>query len=109
MSSSPDFIQFISDQVRTAGDITYKKMFGEYMLYCDGRPVVLVCDDVPYVKINPTTDEVFAMHGITPDIGTPYKGAKPHYILDIDNVTLATEMVCRLTAVTPLPKKRTKK
>ena len=50
MATSPEFIQFVSDQVQPAGNIRYRKMFGEYMLYCDERPVLLVCDDTVYVK-----------------------------------------------------------
>lgn len=78
------------------------------MLYCDGRAVLLVCDDTVYVKQIPATDDVFARHGITPNVGTPYNGARVHYILDIENQGLATDMVRTLAAVLPLPKKRTK-
>ena len=51
MASSPDFIKFVADQVASAGDnIRYRKMFGDYMLYCDDRPVLLICDDTVFVK-----------------------------------------------------------
>jgi TfoX/Sxy family transcriptional regulator of competence genes len=33
-----------------AGIITYKKMFGEYAVYCDGRVVALICDNQLFVK-----------------------------------------------------------
>ena len=105
MATSNDFIQFVADQVVSAGDnIRYKKMFGEYMLYCDERPVLLVCDDTVYVKQIPEVMAVFVAHGITPDAGTPYDGAKPHWILDIEDVDLATDMVRELARALPLPK-----
>ncbi len=45
------------------------------------------------------------MHGI----GYPYKGAKEHYILDIDNKELLRDVVIKLENVIPLPKPRKKK
>lgn len=105
MATSADFIQFVADQVAAAaGDIRYKKMFGEYMLYADDRPVLLVCDDTVYVKQIPETMAIFAAHGVTPDTGMPYDGAKPHWILDIENTDLAADMVRVLARVIPLPK-----
>lgn len=105
MATSLDFIKFVADQVSGAcEDISYKKMFGEYMLYCDGRPVLLVCDDTVYVKQIPEVMAVFAAHGISPEQGLPYNGARPHWILDIENIDLSTEMVQKLAQVLPLPK-----
>ncbi|MBD5401061.1 hypothetical protein HDR61_04970 [bacterium] len=107
MATSSDFIQFVADQVAGAADnIRYRKMFGEYMVYADDRPVLLVCDDTVYVKQIPGTMAVFTAHGITPDAGAPYDGAKPHWILDIENVDLATDMVHELARITPLPKSK---
>ncbi len=109
MATSAEFIQFVSDQVQPAGNIRYRKMFGEYMLYCDDRPVLLVCDDTVYVKQMPATLNIFATHGVTPDLGTPYDGAKPHYILDIENTDLAIDLVRELARILPLPKSATRK
>ncbi len=33
MASSLDYVQYVCDQMREAGEITYKKMFGEYTIY----------------------------------------------------------------------------
>ncbi len=32
MASDQDFVDFIVDQLELAGDITYRKMFGEYAI-----------------------------------------------------------------------------
>ena len=45
MASSTDFVQFITDQCAGAGDITTRKMFGDYGIYCDGKIFGLICDD----------------------------------------------------------------
>ncbi len=104
MATSLDFVNFIHDQLDAHCDITHKKMFGEYMFYADGRPVLLVCDDTVYVKQIPQTQGVFDQHGVVPAVGVPYAGARPHYILDIENVELAVDMVRELARVLPLPK-----
>ena len=36
MASDISFVEFIVEQIENAGEITYKKMFGEYGLYSDG-------------------------------------------------------------------------
>ena len=41
--------------------------------------------------------------------GTPYDGARPHYMLDIDNAALLDVLIPVLAACTPLPKPRKKK
>lgn len=104
MASNADFIQFVSDQVAPVGNIRYRKMFGEYMLYCNDKPVLLICDDTVYVKQIQATMEIFAAHGIAPDSDIPYDGAKPHYILDIENTDLAIDMTRELARVLPMPK-----
>ena len=44
MSTSKEYMQFVLDQLEGFPDVTYRKMFGEYMVYLQGRPVLLVCD-----------------------------------------------------------------
>ena len=33
MATTPDFVEFVCEQISGAGDIRYRKMFGEYMVY----------------------------------------------------------------------------
>lgn len=108
MSTSPDFMNFVYDQVAGAGNVRYKKMFGEYMLYCDDVPVLLICDDTVYVKQIPAADVVFTAHNITPERGTPYPDAREHYVLDIENSDLTIDMVRELARVLPKPAKKKK-
>lgn len=105
MATTLDFIEFVCEQIRGDWDISYKKMFGEYMAYANGKAVLLVCDNTVYVK---------KLEAVAPKMqgaaqGTPYAGAKEHYILDIDNAAFSQEVVAILEAVTPLPKPRKKK
>jgi len=50
MASDLSFVEFIADQMKEAGAITYRKMFGEYALYCDGKVFALICDDQLFIK-----------------------------------------------------------
>lgn len=45
MASSAELTAYIAEQFGGAGEITVKKMFGEYGLYCGGKFFAMVCDD----------------------------------------------------------------
>lgn len=105
MSTEKEYIEFVCEQIQDTGIIRYKKMFGEYMVYVNDKPVLLVCDDTVYVK---KLDCLTALMQQA-DCGIPYKGAKEHYILDIDRADFCRQIVSLLEQVTPLPKPRKKK
>jgi TfoX/Sxy family transcriptional regulator of competence genes len=105
MSSSRDFAEFVCDQIKGTGEIRYQKMFGEYMIYVNHKPILLICDDTVYVKINEETIKQLK----DAEKGFPYQGAKEHYILDIDQQELCKEIVLTLEKITPLPKKKKQK
>ena len=102
MASNKDFVVYVCDQLRGAGNIRYRKMFGDYMIYVDERPAVLLCDNVAYVKMLPCIAEELA----DTDVGIPYPGAKPHYILDVDDGELACRVAAAVATMTPLPRKK---
>lgn len=104
MATSVEYIEFVCEQVQGAHDIRYKKMFGEYMVYANDKPVLLVCDNTVYVKKLDEVSELLA----DAEVGVPYAGAKEHYILDIENEKLAKDVIAILENVTPLPKKKKK-
>ena len=104
MASNPDLVQYIADQVARAGEVTYKKMFGEYGLYCNGKFFAMVCDDRLLFK---PTEGGRALLG-SPVLQLPYPGAKPcFYIENVDD----HELLVALTVATckellePKPKK----
>ncbi|MDE6790923.1 MAG: hypothetical protein K2J61_04295 [Clostridia bacterium] len=104
MATDLSYIQFVCEQLR-GEDATYKKMFGEYMVYIEGKPVLLVCDNTVFVKQVKELEDIMS----EADKGYPYDGAKEHYILDIENTDLTEKVVGILKEVTPLPKKHVKK
>jgi len=105
MASNIDFVNFVIDQISGVGEISHKKMFGEYMVYVNQKPIILICDNTAYVKKLDCVKEFLE----TEETGFPYDGAKEHYILDIDNDETAKNIVLALEKVIPVPKKKRKK
>ena len=101
MATSQDYIDFVCSQIE-GFDLKYKKMFGEYMVYANDKPVLLVCDSTVFVK------KLEPLSGLLADAecGIPYRGAKEHYILDIENTELTQKVVEILESITPVPVKR---
>ena len=101
MASKPEFVQYIADQLQEAGQITYRKMFGEYGLYCDGKIFAVICNDRLYIKI---TD---AGQKICPNLpkAPPYEGAKNYFLVeDVEDRDFLTELVTATCAMLPPPK-----
>jgi len=80
MSTKQNTVDFILEQINSAGIVSAKKMFGEYALYCDGKVVGLVCDNELFIKI---TSAGRAFVGDCPE-KQPYKGAKPCFFISGD-------------------------
>ncbi|MDD3348869.1 MAG: TfoX/Sxy family protein [Bacilli bacterium] len=105
MATNLEYIEYICDQLRGLGIINYRKMFGEYMVYIDYKPIILVCDNQAYVKMIPETTKIL---GEDAETGYPYQGAKEHYTIDVDNKEILHEVCHSLVAVIPLPKPKKK-
>lgn len=105
MASSIDFIEFVCSQIRDLGEVRYRKMFGEYMIYLNEKPVILVCDNIPYVKKLPDIESLMQ----EAETGFPYDGAKEHYILDVEHKHPLLEVTKILEEVLPYPKKKNRK
>ena len=93
MATDPGLIEYLCDQLEGLGAVRSRKMFGEYMLYCNDKPVLIICDDRPMVKMLPILEPLLKDHPTAP----PYEGAKPHYVLDPDDRETLREAV-RLAA-----------
>lgn len=101
MASKPEFVQFIADQLRDAGNITYRKMFGEYGMYCDGKIFALICEDQLFMKITKAGQQMAPHLECVP----PYQGAKPYLLIeDVDDRTFLTELTMATCEELPAPK-----
>lgn len=105
MATSNEYIEYVCEQINGVGEIRYKKMFGEFMVYVNDKPVMIVCDNVPFIKKLDCIEEMMK----NAETGCPYKGAKEHYILDIDNSDFCKSVIIEVEKVTPIPKSKKKK
>lgn len=105
MATSADYLTFVLEQLPPLGVVRSRKMFGEYMVYFNEKPVLLVCDNTVFAKKLPVLDNL--MYD-TP-CGCPYEGAKEHYMLDVEDRELTEQVLRAVEAATPLPKPRKKK
>ena len=100
MASKIEFVEFIVDQLQEAGLITYKKMFGEYGIYCDGKIFGVICDDQLYIKVTEAGEKM------APQLpkASPYTGAKPHFLVeDVDDREFLTGFVTATCKELPMP------
>ena len=71
MATTKDYIEYVCERLHGAGGLRYRKMFGEYMVYVNDKPVLLVCDNTVFVKIVPELAALMA----DAERGLPYEGA----------------------------------
>ena len=72
MATTTEFIEYVCQQIENTGDIRYRKMFGDYMVYVNDKPILLVCDNTVYVKKLDCLNDFM----IDSSTNIPYKGAK---------------------------------
>ncbi len=72
MATSIEFIEYVCEQVSGIGIVRYRKMFGEYMVYINDKPILLVCDNTVFVKELECIKELMK----DADRGVPYPGSK---------------------------------
>lgn len=104
MASSIEYIDFVCSRLKDLGMVRYRKMFGDYMIYVNEKPIILVCDNIAYIKKHPSIDEMME----NAETGIPYEGAKEHYILDVEHIQPLLVVIRRLEEALPYPKKRNK-
>ncbi|GGY22376.1 TfoX/Sxy family protein [Paludibacterium paludis] len=102
MASDPDFVDFVCGQMAAAGTITFRKMFGEFAVYLNGKVIGLVCDNQFFLK---PTGAGRLLLGV-PVEAPPYPGAKPHFLIgeQLDETDLLTRLVRDTARALPEPK-----
>jgi len=95
MATRKETIEFILGKLRDRSRFSARAMFGEYALYADGKVVALVCNDLLYVKILPASQELARQC----EQGEPYPGAKPHYLVEEDQLSTIANLPAILGAI----------
>ena len=102
MASDINFMEHIADQAGLGRALSWRKMFGEYALYLDGRVVALVCGNQLFMK--PTEGGRQVLGHV--DEHPAYPGGKPWFRIgeDLDDRTLLRRLFVVTAAEVPLPK-----
>ena len=106
MATDPQRMEWILEQMEGAGNLRYRKMFGEYGLYCDNVFFAVICDDQFFVKVTPQGEAAF------PDLpkAPPYEGAKDSFLVedveDRERMTELTRITCEALRNNPQEKRR---
>ena len=66
MTMSPNFREYLVDQLEPFGSVTAKRMFGGGGLFRDGTMFVLIADDVLYLKADEQNQANFEDRGMGP-------------------------------------------
>ena len=53
MATTRNYLDFVCTQLEGIWGIDYRRMFGEYQIYVNDKPVLLVCDNTVFVKNHP--------------------------------------------------------
>ena len=78
MASHQAFVDYVTEQLRAAGKIRARSMFGEYGLYCNECFFAVICDDQLFVKRTPQGEAAFPQLPKAP----PYPGAKASLLVE---------------------------
>lgn len=107
MGSDINFIKFIVDQIADSGSIRYRKMFGEYAIYCNDKVVALICDDRLFVKPTQAGRSFISIVVEAP----AYSGAKPSFLIEdqLEDREWLSELIVLTEKELPEPKPKKKK
>lgn len=102
MATTLEFVEYVYEQSDLARALTYKKMFGEYALYLDGKVVALACDNSLYIKPTQATQHLAKILTLQP----PYPGAKPYLVADefLDDPDNLKQILLATAEALPAPK-----
>lgn len=107
MASDLNFVEYVRDQMNGAGQVSFKKMFGEYAIYYDEKVVGLVCDNQLFIK--PTAGGRSMIASVVE--ASPYPGAKPHFLIgaQLDDQQWMSNLIQLTASELPAPKPKKSK
>lgn len=102
MASDPATVAHVLDRIAGAGEVSARKMSGEYAIYLDGKEIALICDDRPFFKATPGARALMPWAELAP----PHAGAKPHLAIceEIDAADVMVALARAVWADLPVPK-----
>ena len=103
MASKKEYLDFILDQLSPLGEVSFRRMMGEYILYYQGKIIGGIYDDRFLVKRTPAAERLM------PDapLEVPYPGAKEMLLVDnVDDPAFLAQLLRAMADELPAPKTR---
>ncbi|NLE83040.1 MAG: TfoX/Sxy family protein [Chloroflexi bacterium] len=102
MACTDEYIQYVLEQLSPAGEVSARKMFGEYGLYMDGKVIGLICDNQVFLK---KTEAAADLLGDEAEEGFAYPGAKASYVFEnLDDQDFVVQVFRASWEQIPFPK-----
>jgi len=107
MATDQSFVEYVIEQSGLDERITFKRMFGEYGIYIDGKIVAFACDNSLFVKAADATAALTANLPRRP----PYPGAKGYPVADelLDDAEQLHALLVATANAMPEPKAKAAK
>ena len=102
MATSKDFHDYVMEQLSRIGEVSSRKMMGEYLLYASGKLFGGVYDDRFLVKDTEASRAALSAYE------TPYEGATPMLLVDMEDAAAVAGLVAGMLPELPEPRKRRK-
>lgn len=105
MATTVQAYNFILEHLNKIGNITTRKMMGEYLVYFKNKLVGNICDDLLYLK--PTDSALRLLPDAERDY--PYEGSKTQMIIvdKPENTELMSTVLHAMYEELPAPKSKT--
>ena len=103
MSTTKDYYDYIMDCLCRVGNVTARRMMGEYCVYYNGRLVGNICDNCLLLKQTPTSLRLLP----DADRTYPYAGSRTLMLVvdDAENTALLRQVLDGMYAELPENKK----
>ena len=107
MATSKEFHDYVVDSLQRIGDVTTKKMMGEYCIYYKGKLIRDICDNCLLLK--PTESVLRLMPEA--ERAYPYEGSRTLMAVvdDVENIERMREVLDAMVEELPEPKKKMRK
>lgn len=106
MGSTAEFATYIVEQLHDLGEVSTRRMFGEFALYAGMKVVGFICDDQLFLKPTPEGLAVLAENDLEPEYAPAYPGSKDYLLIDIGSSETLCDLVRATADALPAPPPR---
>ena len=91
MATTKDFHNYVIECLSQSGEVSSRRMMGEYCIYYCGKLIGNICDNTLLFKITPTAEKLLA----DAEKAYPYEGSKTLMLVvaDFENTALMAEVM----------------